>query len=87
MSSTKIAISTRIVLRSIDHHRRGPGQEVGATMIDLGINLDGGTYLAGEAALEDDLISRGPHLSEEEADLEANIVIVARTGPHHVPSN
>jgi hypothetical protein len=56
-------------------------------MIDLGINLDGGTYLAGEAALEDDLISRGPHLSEEEADLEANIVIVARTGPHHVPSN
>ena len=56
-------------------------------MIDLGINLDGGTYLAGGAALEDDLISRGRHLSEEGADLEANIVIVGRTGPHHVPSS
>jgi hypothetical protein len=56
-------------------------------MTDLGINLDEGTFLGGGAAQEGDLISRGPHLGEEEADLEANIVIVARTGPHHVPSS
>ena len=56
-------------------------------MIDHGINLDGGTFLAGGAAQEGDLINRGRHLSAEEVDLEANIVIVARTGPHHVPSS
>jgi hypothetical protein len=56
-------------------------------MIDIDTNLDGGTFLEDGAALESDLISKGPHLSEEGADLEANIVIVARRGLHHVPSS